>query len=296
MIPLEEIFCLIDDFCKHFEEDLKSRILPAPNRRRKKSCSLAISEIMTIMVMFQMSHYRTFKDFYKNCLSVYYKKEFPKLVSYTRLVELTPLAAMPLYILATNLTGKQTNKYYVDSTKLQVCDNLRIRSHKVFKDIAKRGKSSTGWFFGFKLHIVINNQGELMSFKLTPGNTDDRSVVEKLCKNLKGWLFGDKGYLSGKLLRNLKERGLELITKVKKNMRQTVLTQTQKQWLDKRGVVESTIDQLKALLHIQHTRHRSPNNFLTNLFAGMLAYILKPKKPSVSFAKAIDSKLALMSN
>lgn len=296
MVPLEEIFCVIDDFCKHFESALKAKSLPRPNKRRNRPCALSISELMTIMVLFQMSHYRTFKDFYKDCLSLRFKKEFPKLLSYTRLVELMPLAAMPLYIFATNLTGQKTEKYYIDSTKLQVCDNLRIRSHKVFKGIAKRGKTSTGWFFGFKLHLIINNKGEIMSFKLTPGNTDDRTVVEKLCSNLTGWLFGDKGYLSGKLTRILKCKGIELITKTKKNMKQQLITQTQKRWLDKRGIVESTIDQLKALLHIQHTRHRSPNNFLTNLFAGIVAYIFKPKKPSVSFSTHISFTSFLTSN
>jgi hypothetical protein len=133
-----------------FESDIKAKSLPNLARRRNRSCALSISELMTIMVMFQMSHYRTFKDFYHDCLSAHFKKEFPKLLSYTRLTQLMPLVTMPLYVLATNLIGEKTKKYYVDSTKLQVCDNLRIRSHKVFKEIAKRGKSSTGWFFGFK--------------------------------------------------------------------------------------------------------------------------------------------------
>lgn len=296
MVPLEEIFCVFDDFCKLFEQDLKSKVLPNPNRRRNRQCALSISELMTIMVMFHMSHYRTFKDFYKNCLSIRFKKEFPNLLSYTRLVELIPLTVQPLYILALSLTGKQTGKYYVDSTKLQVCDNLRIRSHKVFKDIAKRGKSSTGWFFGFKLHLIINSQGELMSFRLTAGNVDDRSTVVKMCEKLKGWLFGDKGYLSGKLTETLQNMGIKLITKVKKNMKIQHLTKTQKAWLGKRGIVETVIDQLKALLHIQHTRHRSPTNFLANLFAGLLAYIFKPKKPAISFANHITGQIALMSN
>ena len=271
-------------------------MLSQPNRCRKRSCAMSVSEVMTIIVMFQMSHYRTFKDFYKDCLSPHFKKEFPKLLSYTRLVELMPLAAMPLYVLATNLTGEQTGKYYIDSTKLQVCDNLRIRSHKVFKGIAKRGKSSTEWFFGFKLHLIINNKGELMSFKLTSGNVDDRSVVEKMCQHLKGWLFGDKGYLSGKLTRILQNMGIKLMTKVKKNMKTQHLTKPQEDWLRKRGLVETVIDQLKSLVHIQHTRHRSPSNFLTNLFAGILAYIFKPKKPTVSFANHITGHLALTSN
>lgn len=141
MVPLEEIFCLIDDFCKQFEQAQQSKLLPNPARKRKRSCSLSISEIMTILILFHLSHYRTFKDFYLECLLARYKSEFPKLVSYNRFLELMPYAAMPLYIFINNLKGKITDKYYVDSTKLQVCDNLRIGRHKVFKGIAQRGKT-----------------------------------------------------------------------------------------------------------------------------------------------------------
>lgn len=296
MVSLEEIFCLIDDFCKQFEETQKSKLLPNPSRKRVRLCSLSISEIMTIMVLFHLSHYRTFKDFYKDCLSVNFKSAFPKLVSYNRFVELMPYAAIPLLVLSFSLTGKTTGKYYIDSTKLHVCDNLRIYSHKVFKDLAKRGKTSTGWFFGFKLHLIINDKGELMTFRITSGNVDDRAVVRKMTVGLEGWLFGDKGYISTKLTEELKNRGLELITKVKKNMKKKIINPVKNLWLKKRGVVESAIDQMKAILHIQHTRHRSPDNSLVNLLAGILGYIFKPKKPTISFAKTISAIALLMSN
>lgn len=296
MIPLEEIFCLIDDFCKQFEQAQQSTLLPNPARKRKRHCSLSVSEIMTIMVMFHLSHYRTFKDFYLECLFSRYKNEFPKLVSYNRFLELIPYAAMPLCILSSQLIGKVTGKYYIDSTKLPVCDNLRIHSHKVFKDLAKRGKTSTGWFFGFKLHLIINNQGEIMNFRITSGNRDDRSVVKKMAEGLTGWLFGDKGYISKKLTNKLEDQGIELITRTKKNMKKSCLTPLKKLWLDKRGIIESVMGQLKGLLHIQHTRHRSPNNFLTNLLAGIAAYIFKPKKPSISFAQSLTGKILLMSS
>ena len=157
MIPLTEIFCLTDDFCKLFDQEKHKYIIPNPNRKRQRTCSLCLSEVITIVIMFHLSHYRTFKDFYLNCLCLLYKKEFPTLVSYSRFVELMPLAFMPMLLMLRGLSGKQTNQYYIDSTKLAVCHNLRIYRNKVFKDIAKRGKTSTGWFFGFKLHIIINN-------------------------------------------------------------------------------------------------------------------------------------------
>ncbi len=291
MLPLTEIFCFIDDFCKLFEAAHASMLLEDANKERDRPMQMYHSEIMTILVCFHLSHYRTFKDFYLNCVSDHYRQAFPKLVSYNRFVELKKLVMLPLMLLLLNCTGKSTGKYFIDSSKLEVCHNLRIRGHKVFKEWAKRGKSSTGWFFGFKIHLIVNHQGELMSFCFTTGDKDDRTVVEKLTANLKGWLFGDKGYLSKKLGASLFARGLNLITKVRKNMKPHDLTTGQKYLLGKRGMIESIIDQLKAICHIQHTRHRSPLNYIVNLLAGLMAYVFKPKKPSVGFYRLNNIQL-----
>jgi len=296
MVPLEEIFCFIDDFCKCFQQHQQSRLLANPNRKRKRHCRLTLAEIMTILVLFQFSHYRTFKDFYLFCLIPHYKPAFPDLVSYSRFVELIPYAIMPLLVLLMNTTGQKTGKYFIDATKLFVCDNHRIYRHKVFEGIAQRGKTSTGWFFGFKLHLIINEKGELMSFRITPGNKDDRSVVEKMVQGLQGWLFGDKGYLGKKLTQCLLNQGIELITRLKKNMKSQFLDPIRQCWLDKRGIIETAIGQLKSIFHIQHTRHKSISNFFANVLAGLLAYALKPKKPAVSFANHITQKLPLISN
>jgi hypothetical protein len=296
MAPLEEIFCFIDDFCKHFEQAQSQHCLPNPERKRTRLCRMSLSEIMTVLILFQFSQYRTFKDFYLSCLSIHYKKDFPTLVSYTRFLELIPFALMPLLILLLKMPGKKTGRYYVDSTKLFVCHNLRIRRHKVFEGLAKRGKTSTGWFFGFKLHLIINDKGELMNFTLTPGNTDDRTVVTKLMQGLKGWLFGDRGYISKKLAKTLENQGVSLITTLKKNMKKQFIEPIKKYWLRKRGIIETIIDQLKAIFHLQHTRHRSVANFFTNILAALLAYTFKPKKPSVSFAKSIPTAPLLIAS
>jgi hypothetical protein len=203
--------------------------------------------------------------------------------SYSRFIRLIPEAFMPLLMFLRGMQGQKTGKYYIDSTKLPVCHNLRINAHKVFKDVAKRGKTSTGWFFGFKLHLVVNEKGELMNFRLTPGNVDDRKVVEGLAKNLNGWLFGDRGYMDKKLSKRLLEKGIELVTKVRKNMKDNILEPIKKYLLKKRNIIETIIDQLKNILTMDHTRHRSIINFQVHLLAGLLAYVFKPKKPSVSF-------------
>lgn len=296
MIPLTEIFCHIDDFCKHFNDQVNPYLLPNPSRKRSRPCKMSLSEIMTIVVMFQLSHYRTFKDFYLNCILVQYSNEFPNYVSYNRFVELMPLTLMPLVCMLIALPGQETGKYFIDSTKIPVCHNLRIHNHKVFKDFAARGKTSTGWFFGFKLHLVLNNYGEIMSFRLTPGNVDDRKPVQAMAKKLKGWLMGDRGYIGKKLGKQLLQQGLELITRAKKNMKQKIIEPAKGYFLDKRGMIETVIDQLKNIFHVSHTRHRSVINAQVNIFAGLLAYVFKPKKISVKFHELPAMKLALTSN
>ena len=134
-----------------------------------------------------------------------------------------------------------------------------------FKGLAKKSKSTMGWFFWFKLHIIINDKGELMAFKVTHSTTDDRKSVEKLTHNLTGKLIGDKGYISQALFTKLYQEGLELITSIRKNMKNRVMTMTNKLLLRKRALIETVNDQLKNISQIDHTRHRSPINFMVNL-------------------------------
>ena len=138
-----------------------------------------------------------------------------------------------------------------------------------------------GWHYGFKLHLIINDRGELLAFKLTPGNTDDRQPVPDLPKDLLGKLFGDRGYISQELFEQLYERGLQLITRHKKNMKQKLVKIIDKILLRKRSLIETVNDQLKNISQIEHSRHRSVWNFLVNLLAGLIAYTYLPKKPSL---------------
>jgi hypothetical protein len=183
---------------------------------------------------------------------------------------------------------KCTGISFIDSTTLDVCDNRRIHSHKVFKDFAQRGKSTTGWFYGFKLHLTVNDKGEILSFCLTTGNTDDRdkNVMEILTKRLFGKLFGDKGYLSQKLFEDLHSKGIELIAKLKKNMKNRLMYLKDKLLLRKRAIIQTINDQLKNICQIEHTRHRSVYNFSTNIIAGLVAYSFLPKKPSLNHDKS----------
>ena len=294
--PVTEIFCDLDDFCKDYFKSQSSYLLPNPDRIRDKTIKMSLSEIATITVLFQMSHYRTFKDFYQNCILQDMKAYFPQALSYSRFVECQSAALVVLtaYLLAK--TGKHTGLYYIDSTTLKVCHNKRIYRHKTFKKVARRSKSTMGWFFGFKLHIAVNHQGELMSFCLTKGCVDDRSVVKQLMKNLQGLAAGDKGYLGQALAEDLLGQGLRLITKVRKNMKKKALSAFEKFFLKQRGIIETIIDQLKNLYQIEHTRHRSPVNFLVNVVSALVAYAWRPNKPKVNIQFMKSKSCTVMSN
>jgi hypothetical protein len=208
------------------------------------------------------------------------------------MVEVMTDYVVPMTAFLHTKLGVCTGLSFIDSTALAVCKNPRISSHRVFAGIAQRGKTTTGWFFGVKLHLVINDRGELLAFCVTPGNRDDRQSVPRLVKRLFGKLIADKGYLSQPLFEQLFcDQGLQLITRLRKNMANALMPLMDKYLLRKRAIIESVHDQLKNVSQIEHSRHRSPTNFLVNLVGGLTAYCLQPKKPSLG----LDARLCLAS-
>lgn len=293
---LTEIFFEVDNFCKIFEKEWSKYLLEVETNKSKRGCLMSLSEIMTIVIYFHLSNYRTFKSYYLEHVSKCLKKEFPNRLSYNRFVEVQQQTIIPLLIFLKKLRmGKCSGISFVDSTKLKVCDNRRINQHKVFDGLANRGKDSVDWYYGFKLHLVTSEIGEIINFSLTSGNVDDRnrSVFNDLTKGLLGKLFGDKGYISSSLAEELSLNNIELITRVKKNMEAKLIPIIDKILLRKRAVIESVNDELKNVCQIEHSRHRSPTNFLVNLLAGLSAYSFKPKKPSINFNQ---KDLAMLGN
>lgn len=284
MDSLLELFVHVDDFCQIFLPKLEQLLLNNGDIKRRRERSLSISEVMTILIHFHQSHYRNFKAYYCEHVVPHLRNEFPNLVSYTRFVDFIPSALLPLcaYFKQACL-GDCTGVSFIDSTSLDVCLNQRIASHKVFAGLAERGKTSTGWFFGFKLHLVINNRGELLNALLTPGNVDDRKPVPKLVRKLFGKVFGDKGYISQPLYELLQQTfGVQLVTKLRSNSKNRLpMPFIDRILLRRRAIVESVIDQLKNISQIEHSRHRSVTNFLANLICGLIAYAHQPKKPSL---------------
>ena len=285
-----ELFCHVDDFCQWMATWENAKLLGVA-RKRGPAPRLSLSEVMTILIHFHQSHYRDFKAYYTQQVCKHMRSEFPGLVSYTRIVELMPSALPALYFYLYGRFGQTTGVAFIDSTPLPVCHNKRIGRHQVFADVAARGKSSMGWFYGFKLHLIVNDQGELLAFQLTPGNVDDRKPVPQMSNNLWGKLVGDRGYLSQPLFEQLFERGLQLITPLRKNMKNRLVVLDDKLLTRKRAVIETIIDQLKNISQILHTRHRSTINFAVNLIAGLIAYTWQAKKPSLHLS---DKDLAFL--
>lgn len=283
MLSLEELFCSVDDFCKIFEPLWHRQLLNDGHKRRQRLGQMSLSEMMTIQIAFHCSAYRNFKAFYENHVCQYWADAFPKCLSYSRFVDWIPSLLMPLSVYLHNCFGACTGVSVMDATKLAVCHNRRIPSHKVFEGFAKRGKTSTGWFFGFKLHLLINDQGELLNMTITPGNIDDRQPVPKLLEDIFGKVVADRGYVSQKLFETLlKQMGIQLIVKPRKNMKNKLMLLMDKILTRKRAIVETIIDQLKNISQIEHSRHRSPINFLVNVVCGLIAYCHQPKKPALS--------------
>lgn len=290
---ITEIFYLCDDFSKEFDKSFKKHILQSDNgkKTRNKPGKLSHSEVMTILISFHLGGYRNLKHYYLFYVSQHLNKEFPKLVSYNRFVELQQQVAFPLVLfLKLCRMGECTGISFVDSTTLKACHIKREKQNKVFSGIATKGKSTTGWFFGFKLHIIINDKGEILSFVITQGNVDDREPLnsESFIKSVFGKLYADRGYISQTLRDILFVDGIHLVTKLRNNMKGGEIPLQDKINLRKRAVIESVNYELKNICQIEHTRHRSFTNFITNLIAGLLAYSFLPKKPSIN-AERVDS-------
>jgi hypothetical protein len=293
---LTEIFCEVDDFCKEFEIELNKLLLSDAKVHRRRKSKLSYSEVITIMITFHIGGFRCLKHFYLECISRYYQDEFPDLVSYNRFIELSQKIILPMTLfLKMRGLGQCTGISFIDSTSINVCKNKRIQRNRVFKGIAERGKSTMGWFFGFKLHLIVNEKGEIINFALSKGNTDDRDVstIKRMIKNVFGKLYGDKGYISNKLFHYLFNDGIELITKIKSNMKNQVMSLRDKLLLRKRFIIETINDQLKNISQIEHTRHRSVLGFLSNLISGLIAYCFQEKKPSLNLEFCKTKQMAL---
>lgn len=300
-LSLLELFCDVDDFCQEFESKLAQRLLESEVELEAKAkpgpkSGLSRSELMTLLIHFHQASYRDLKAYYQKYVLVYLRAEFPGLVSYQRFVELIPQALLALCAYLKRCFGRCTGLSFVDSTSIKVCHSLRIHSHKVFAGVAKRGKNSMGWFFGFKLHLICNDRGELLNVFFTPANVDERKglrhMLQHMSRAIFGKLFADRGYISKSLmLQLLSDFGIQLFTGLKKNMHTTLpVLYEDAVLLRKRTIIETITDQLKNISQLEHSRHRSISNFMANALGALIAYCHQPKKPALRFDGFIPSQ------
>ncbi len=257
------------------------------------------AEVITILICFLFNSYRNFKHYYLSCVCGVWKRLFPRRFSYNRFVEVTPRCFVALTMfLRLSCFGECSGISFVDSTCIPVVHNKRERSMRVFKGLATKGKSTMGWYIGFKLHLLCNDRGELLNFVLTRANVDDRNeaVIDTLTDRVFGKLYADKGHISQSLFGRLWSDGIHIVTGLRSNMKQQLMPLFDKITLRKRCVIETVNDMLKNVAQIMHTRHRSVHNFLMNQLAAMGAYCFLSNKPGGNFEYEIpeaDGQLVL---
>jgi hypothetical protein len=280
-VDITALDCCLDDFCQVFEAWEAHRLIPSPTTRQRCG-KLSRAEMLFIVVLFHLSPLKHFKAFYLYGIGHRHRSCFGDLPHYDRFVSLMPRLFVPLMVLLHSLSGEQTGVYFADATKLAVCHNRRIDRHKVFNGLAARGKTSMGWFYGLKLHFVINHKGQIMALRITPGNTAASTVLDEITQHLKGKLYADKGYISRALFSQLWQRGLHLITGIRRNMRNYLMPLADKLLLRKRFVIETVLDTLKSEMGLEHSRHSSVMNAMVHILSCLVASAFRPGKPSIS--------------
>jgi len=273
---LTSLFCLIDDFCTDISVDVQQYMLTFGGAKRQRKSKISASEVITLLLWFHLTGSRNFKTFYLYWAKPFLASYFPNLPSYNRFIELKAKYVMYFVALIESLKVPSAGIAFIDSTKIAVCHNKRINQHRVFADSATRGKSSVDWFYGFKIHLICDHIGRLISYCITTGKVDDRKVLPELTKkaNLKGKLFGDRGYIGKNWKARLAEVGVQLITRIKKNMKPQPLDPFDSAVLRKRGIIEAPFNLMKSQFDLEHTRHRSKIGLLTTIFSALTLYAL----------------------
>jgi len=275
---LVEQFCVFDDFVSAVRAQIAGRLLSdgKSERRRGPPAGLVDSEIMTILIMYHESRFKNFKIFYNVMILKMYRTCFPCAPCYERFLTLTKYVLPLLTLFLASMASTKTGIYYVDSTPLPVCHNKRISKHRVFEGLAARGRTSVGWFFGFKAHFIFNDLRQVVAVKITPGNVNDTVPLPELSKNLSGKIFGDKGYVSKKVAKILSERGLFLLTRPKKNMAPLPISVHDEILLKGRSIAETIIGHIKEFSSLRLPKHRSVPNAFTHIIAAIVSYQFQP--------------------
>jgi len=237
---------------------------------------------MTILVCYHFGSFANFKHYYLFYIKQHLADYFPDAVSYNRFVELMPRVFFHMMLfMKLHAFGKCSGISFVDSTMIPVCHNLRRYANKIFKGMATDGKGTIGWCHGFKLHLMCNDSGKIITFCLTGANVDDRDkrVWTVFAKELYGKVFADRGYIKQALFEELFDRGIHLVHGLRANMKNRLMSMWDRIMLRKRCIIECINDLLKNKANIVHSRHRSIHNFIMNICAALTAYCFFENKP-----------------
>ncbi len=273
------MFCFVYDFIKQLDVKTASARIGGARSRGPKP-RMQLSEVMTILLFYHVSSYDCFKHYYCEKILRDHHRDF-NLVSYQQFVKLIPLAMPLVIVLLRSMLRSCTGISFADATSIEVCKTYRINRHRTFAGLAARGKTTKGWFFGFKLHLVIAPTGELVKVKFTPGNRDDRKALETMTDGLFGKVCGDRGYIGKDFATRLADKGIQIITRLKKGMKNVLMDIDDKMLLLKRSLIETVIGKIKFLGKFEHSRHRSISNAFVHMIASLINYQSLDNKPSI---------------
>jgi len=282
---LEQLYTILSasiEFCHKFEKDYYTFLKTAGFKQRNRKSRLELAEILTIQIYFHFSGYSNFKTYYK----YYALKEFQDcffLVKYSQFNKLSNETPFLLDLFLKSRLDNTSQYYFIDATCLPLCNKKRVHSHKVFFKEASLGYSTIhGMFFGFKLHLIVNHDGEIANYALSTAKHHDVKYLVPLAKDLNGKLCGDKGYISDVAQKKLAQQQLKLITHNRKNMlTQNIFYGVEKKMLRHRGIIESVFNKLKNVLRMGTHKSRSVTGFMAHCFSALLAYTFDKRKPSV---------------
>jgi hypothetical protein len=276
---LTEIFVETDDFLLDLAQQTTAQGLSEPQWHSR----FARSEVITTLVAYHHSGRKCFKYFYCQDVLKTYQSWLPDAPCYERFVALIPHVVLELYLLLKSRCQPALAENYVDSKPLKACHIKREAQHKVMVDWASKGKGTLGWFYGFKMHVVINREAQLVNFLLTAGNVADNNhqVLNYLFKEIEGKVYGDKGYLSV-LKEELLDKGVDLMPKMRRNGKKDAIVHQKDAYYHRhRGLIESVFGQCVGLIDLEHTRHRAPLNCFCHMFAALLAYTFADQHPRI---------------
>lgn len=274
------IYCFVDDFIKMIFNNIKYALKrPDQNTPPIKKHNLSIAELVALAILRFFTGHRNWKDFYQH-IKTYHAKDFPRLPKYGNFIEaVNRLSGLALILLQgfmevfKKLTPEESKKF-VDSTRLRVCDIKREFSHKVAKNIATKSKSTMGWFYGFRLHIIVNELLHILNFKITTATVDERVALEMMWSDIFGMIIADAGYMGKEWAEKAKNLGKNLFAAVRKNMKK-MMTKAQHQLFRMRQKVEIVFSVLKLRLGLETALPRSSLGFFSHYLWCLTAYELK---------------------